>query len=618
MYPTYDWVPAHLGARQQVYDPNEHICCYGGTFPKVDHLGQEQSCCASKPYVPSMGNLCCVPQPHGNHATARLYTYLVGENARCCGNRIYSKNTSVCCTDDSYQVRLYPKDSRKICCQEEYISTDTEECAWDGATGRMTSRSKFTRPCGNSKIDNREELCCNGHRHRVEGQISDFSCCGNELINLNTQRCCNNIHIMPANMECCGSETNGYNPRTQRCCNGVPKVISQDSDQCCGDIVIDTNTQNCCNGQAYNILQYKICRDNNNHCSAASITEECCGSEALNHDNVCCKAGTSFNYSNFQKPKTSSSHNRCCTSYAKGNTHAIPYSDQTEECHRGHTPTVTQILNKPRCGKLYYDKNTDVCCFNRLYSNATLNRQSCCGHKVFNLATQSCCHWKVYNSTSCPEKFCGRRIYDPSVKICCGGKVHRKIPGKKCCGKNTYDPREGACCGSKKCRKPEHPICEWLCEQDEKKIRHKIRTEKIDICKTNVYVARVGKKNSIGGDTRLELKGRKTRLFNENQTPFKVKKLFHHTCVCDKKPRKESRRKILVITDKSIRDRRVNLSDEDYILPFTNKIKKTLTRYWGERCNTPTSLVTAEVVDEIFDFIKKKIEKQQHSKFYDN
>ncbi|XP_033733703.1 uncharacterized protein LOC117322878 [Pecten maximus] len=609
--------------KQEVYDPEQHICCNGRKFPRQNTLGQQQACCESKVFVLTRSNLCCVPQPYEDHPTAVLYNSYVGENDTCCGNVKYDKNTKICCTDTSYNYTLYDNDPNKICCGRKYIPHATHVCKMNQKTGQATSMLKFISSCGNTDIDNRKDLCCNGHPHLNVVPISSYSCCGNGTYNINIHSCCNNAHAIPKNMECCGSNPNGYNSRTHRCCNGVSLEISRDSDQCCGGGIIDLETQNCCNGQTYDKSTFKICRDSNNRCSAARITDECCGWEALDHTSVCCKAGTNYDYQYFQTQKERSSQNKCCASYSKSSTEAKPYSDQTEECQRGLKPNVTKKLNQLRCGSTYYDQNTDLCCFNILYINATLHGQMCCQHNVFNPATQSCCKDnRVYNSTSCP-RFCKSRQYSPVSQICCGGHVHANLPGRKCCGKQTFDPREQRCCGSKavnkpkKCRKPNHPICKWLCEQDEKKIRRNIRTGKIDICKTNGYVARIGQKNNIRQVTRIQLEGGGFRLYNHNQNPFKVKKLFHHTCVCDKEPREEVRRKIVVITDKSIRDIKVELTDSDYILPYTNKVRKTLMKHWKERCATPTSLVTADVVDEIFDFIKVKLDKQRIARFYE-
>ncbi|XP_021358080.1 uncharacterized protein LOC110453455 isoform X2 [Mizuhopecten yessoensis] len=681
---------------QEVFNLDQEICCEGNKFPKNDNLGQERVCCGTTPYVQESGNLCCFPHISRQEIeTTHLYTSLVGRNDTCCGNEKYDPATKVCCTDDNFEVRLYPRDQTKECCQRDYISKATHECQMSEETGRLTSMLKFIRPCGNVEIDTREDLCCNGKPHRNVLHISSFSCCGDETFNINTHHCCNNIFPIARNMQCCGSHPDGrciivsccgshpdgrciivsccgsypdgrciivsccgshpdgrciivsccgshtdgrciivsccgshpdgFNPRTQRCCNETLVEISHGTDQCCGTVTMDARTHVCCNDQAYDKSTVKFCKDSDNKCSAVGIQDSCCGSKKLNQRYVCCKAGTNYDYNYFQTLKKKSSDNSCCTSYIKGSTSAVPYSDQTEECRQGHKPTVTRKLNQPKCGRTYFDKNTDLCCNNKLYRGGLTAGQRCCQYNVFNPATQSCCvRGRVYNSTSCPNERCGNRSFDTATQLCCHGKRYHKQSGRVCCGKHLYNPSKQTCCGSKvatnpnQCRKPEHPICEWLCEQEDKKIRRQIRIGKIDICKTNAYITRIGRKNNIGDVTRIQLEGEKNRLYHHNQNSFRVKKLFHPTCVCDRAPRTEVRRKIVVITDKSIRDTQVDLTDSDYILPYTAKIRKTLMKYWKERCNTPTSLVTADVVDEIFDFIKVKIEKQKKSRFYES
>ncbi|XP_060083719.1 galaxin-like [Ylistrum balloti] len=197
------------GGIPQVYNPEEHICCLGGKFPRRDSLGQEQGCCGTKPYPRVRGQLCCVPQPHENHANANLFTSLIGENDTCCGNEKYDSTTQVCCTDGMFKVRLYTKDNNKICCQKDYINKNTHDCIINKETNRLGKTLKFSRSCGDTKIDDRQDLCCNGQAHRNVSQVSSHSCCGDEIFNRNTHQCCGNTHTIAINMQCCGSHRDG-------------------------------------------------------------------------------------------------------------------------------------------------------------------------------------------------------------------------------------------------------------------------------------------------------------------------------------------------------------------------------------------------------------------------
>ncbi|KAF7704133.1 hypothetical protein HF521_021205 [Silurus meridionalis] len=140
------------------------VCCPDSGGLRVS-IGFGDSCCGSKPFSSTVGQICCEGLLHD------------GYRSQCCGGKLVSEEAACC--GDAHKGTPYPPVLGMACCGEHHINTSTA-------------------------------LCCSGpgqeaKAHVLENRTSSLKCCWTELIEQDME-CCNGIGFDP-NVSVCGDRT---------------------------------------------------------------------------------------------------------------------------------------------------------------------------------------------------------------------------------------------------------------------------------------------------------------------------------------------------------------------------------------------------------------------------
>jgi len=115
----------------------------------------------------------------------------------------------------------------------------------------------------------------------------------------------------------------------------------------------------------------------------------------------------------------------------------------------------------------------------------------------------------------------------------------------------------------------------------------------------------------MGESTRFKIKIQGDNFLNNDGetrgTRPTVKKIYL-PCRC-----RRSYKTVIVLTNKLMQQARITLDDDDLLVPYTSKIRKKLKRVWRNKCQKPENLITIDLVDELFQFLKLKIVQQRRA-----
>ncbi|KAK2170614.1 hypothetical protein NP493_1147g00087 [Ridgeia piscesae] len=98
------------------------------------------------------------------------------------------------------------------------------------------------------------------------------------------------------------------------------------------------------------------------------------------------------------------------------------------------------FLHDNRCKVPTYDKNSHVCCGDKLYPIG--RNRTCCNGKMIDAGAGICFLGiiRLQNPYSCDGKY-----YDRKVAFCCNKKIYSKSSTTACCIRQVYDPTKYHC-----------------------------------------------------------------------------------------------------------------------------------------------------------------------------
>ncbi|XP_045165576.2 uncharacterized protein LOC123529337 [Mercenaria mercenaria] len=325
-------------------------------------------------------------------------------------------------------------------------------------------------PCGNTTIDERYYICCEGVPHkRMAG--SNTQCCGTEAYDPNCFICCeeNNLVSKYAGnfTECCCKWA--YDSRTHLCCgNHILPLVAGKFTLCCHNETYDTRTQvccdnimvqpsfgestKCCNGKSYD----SDCDDcaKNNITPRYDVNEElCCGGKIQKkqfEERSCCCGTKQFDVDKgicceekyFDRPK--GDEVTCCGSNIHNPKKEICCNDEVN-------PRLSGFETKC-CGNTSYNPSKSHCCDDKLNKKKSKGDTCCCGSTVFDFSKMICCDGQVSKLSKPGNRSssvcCGKRSFDPTKQICCKNTVNKlgvKGASTACCEKKAYNPAKQVC-----------------------------------------------------------------------------------------------------------------------------------------------------------------------------
>ncbi|KAL4226368.1 hypothetical protein ACF0H5_014351 [Mactra antiquata] len=333
------------------------------------------------------------------------------------------------------------------------------------------AKSVCPLPCGNSSIDERMEICCNGVPQKLVAG-SRTVCCGYVAYDPDCFMCCEDNTLVSKYAgeftECCCKWA--YDSRSHLCCGNqiLPKVAGKFS-ECCHNETYDTRTQVCCD---LTTVQPSYGKDNTECCNGVSYDTRCdeCTRKGVSplydvEEELCCDGEISKKEFGEKscccgKKQFNSDIGICC----EDNYYDRPKGDEVTCCgkniHNAKKEICCDDNVQPRlngfdtgcCNELSFDPRKQHCCEGKINKKKNDKETCCCANTVFDFEKSICCDGKVNKLTKAGNRSssvcCGNKAFDPLKKICCGGKVNKlkkKGASTACCGKKAYDPQQQLC-----------------------------------------------------------------------------------------------------------------------------------------------------------------------------
>lgn len=220
----------------------------------------------------------------------RKCTYVTCEiNKMLCGAKCYDPKTQMCCGN-----KLYAKDARKTCCEQNYgIKNDVTDVCCGGQF--FPYQSSYQCCYGYYRQVTKGHVCCTGDNGVVVGVGN--SCCGDVPYDTNGSKTClcgGLYDKFPMVRKCCGGKIVSI---AETCCGNSArgKAYTLDpSKSCCGTYYVPSSSSLCCKNdigmvKVYNYTQSSL-KQNHKCCDTSRIlnTQQCCTTTGYDNSTSVC------------------------------------------------------------------------------------------------------------------------------------------------------------------------------------------------------------------------------------------------------------------------------------------------------------------------------------------